>query len=198
MTVERAESQLLSVEDYLAWEDLQEKRHEYIGGMVYAMAGGMPVHSGIAANVIGSLGVQLRGKRCRPYTSDLKVRITYPTHTRFYYPDVTVACTTAPPQQLFHDEPVVVIEVASESTRRTDELEKRDAYQSIPTLKVYALLDQDRPAAVVWRRGRDGFGFVREIYSGIEAVIPLPEIESALPLTEAYEGITFAPAQPAE
>ncbi len=198
MIAELAESELMSVEDYLAWEDAQEVRHEYVAGMVYAMAGGTPTHAAIAANVIVAVGAHLRGKRCRPYTSDLKVRIPYPTHTRFYYPDVTVACTMSPTQQVYHDEPTVLVEVASDSTRRTDELEKRDAYQSIGTLKVYLLIEQDRAAAVVWRRAKDGFGFVREVYAGLEGVIALPEIEAALPLAEVYEAIVFAPAKTAE
>ncbi len=190
MTAERAETQLMSVEDYLAWEERQEEKHEYVGGMVYAMAGGTPDHAAIAANVLGALHGQLRGKPCRPYTSDLKVRIQYPTHTRFYYPDVTVACTPAPPASVFHDQPTIIVEVASDSTRRTDELEKRDAYQTIQTLRVYVLVEQDRAAATVWRRGSQGFQ--RETYAGLDAVIALPEIEASLPLAEIYEAVRFA------
>jgi Uma2 family endonuclease len=198
MTAELASEQLMSVDEYLAWEELQERRHEYVAGMVYAMAGGTVPHAAIAANVIVSLGGQLRGKHCRPYTSDLKVRIAYPTHTRFYYPDVTVACTMSPAQQVYHDQPTILVEVASDSTRRTDELEKRDAYQNIATLKVYVLLEQDRAAAVVWRRGSHGFGFEREVYAGLEAVIGLSEIDAQLPLAEVYEAVTFTPPAPAE
>lgn len=190
MTVERAETQLMSVEDYLAWEERQEEKHEYVGGMVYAMAGGTPAHAAIAANILAALGGQLRGKPCRPYTSDLRVRIQYPTHTRLYFPDVTVACTPAPAQSMFHDHPTLLVEVASDSTRRTDELEKRDAYQTIATLRVYVLIEQDRPAATVWRRGAQGFQ--RETYAGLEAVIALPEIEAQLALEEIYEAVRFA------
>jgi Uma2 family endonuclease len=196
MTAELAADQLMTEEEYLEWEKEQEARHEYVGGMVYAMAGGTTAHSAIAANVIVSLGGQLRGKRCRPYTSDLKVRIAYPTHTRFYYPNVTVACTMAPSQLHYHDQPTVLVEVASESTRRTDELEKRDAYQMIPTLRAYVILEQHRASATVWRRGAQGFA--REMHFGLEAMIPLPEIEAALPLAEVYEAVTFEPKAPVE
>jgi len=187
MTAERIDSQLMSVEDYLAWEDLQLERHEYIGGIIYAMAGGTTAHAALAMNVGIALGSCLRGKRCRPYGSDLRVRIEYPTHTRFYYPDLTVTCTQSPSQAVYHDEPAVIVEVISASTRRTDELEKRDAYQTIPTLHVYILLDQEKPEAVVWRRGAEGF--VREVHSGFEATIELPEIEARLPLAEVYEAV---------
>ena len=189
MTAERFESQLMTVEDYLAWEDAQPERHEYIGGIIYAMAGGTAAHAAIAMNVAASLHGQLRGKRCRPYGSDLKIRVQYPTHTRFYYPDLTVACSDTPAKSVFHDQPVVIVEVTSESTRRTDELEKRDAYQTIPSLRGYVLLNQEKADAVVWRRSDQGFA--REVYSGLEAVIDLPEIEARLPLAEAYEAVAF-------
>ncbi len=189
MTAERIESQMLTVEDYLAWEDAQPERHEYIGGTIYAMGGGTTAHAAIATNALISLGSQLRGKRCRPYGSDLKIRVQYPTHTRFYYPDLTIACTDGPSKSVFHDQPVIIIEVISESTRRTDELEKRDAYQTIPSLRVYLLLSQEKAEAVVWRRGDQGFA--REVHSGLGAVVALPEIGASLPLAEAYETVAF-------
>ena len=186
----------MSVEDYLAWEDTQDQRYEYAGGMVYAMAGGTIDHASISANVLGSLYGQFRGKTCRALGSDLKVRIEYPTHTRFYYPDVTVICEMGPGRARYHDKPVVVVEVASESTRRVDELEKKDAYLSIPSLCAYIQMEQDEAVAVVWRRS--GGAFVRETYNGLDAVIPLPEIGAAIPLRYAYEAIHFAPASVAE
>ena len=190
MTAARAADELMSVNDYLEWEEEAETRHEYIGGVIYAMAGGTNSHHEIASNVLVSVGAQLRGKPCRPYNSDTKVRIQYPTHTRFYYPDAMVVCERSPGEAHYQDNPVVIVEVLSPSTRRTDESEKRDAYFTIPTLRVYVLLDQERAAAVVWRRGEQGFA--REVHDGLEAVIALPEIEARLPLAEAYEAVRFA------
>ena len=190
MTAERAAFELMSVEDYLEWEEMQNQKHEYVGGMVYAMAGGTIDHAAVMANVLIAIGTRLRGKRCRPFASDLKVRIEYPTHTRFYYPDVTVICEMGPGQAKYHDRPAVIVEVASESTRRTDELEKKDAYLSIPSLHAYIQLEQDAAAAVVWRRG--DAGFVRETYAGLDAVVPLPEIGAELPIAEVYEGVALS------
>ena len=75
----------------------------------------------------------------------------------------------------------------SESTRRIDEVEKRAAYLAIPTLAAYVLIEQDRPAATVWRR--TGQGFVREDYAGAEAVIAFGEIEARLTLGDLREGL---------
>ena len=80
--------------------------------------------------------------------------------------------------------------VLSESTRRTDLGEKRDAYLSIPSLKVLLLAESDRPYVLVCRRQPEG-GFAAEAHSGLAAVIDLPEIGAALPLADLYEGISF-------
>jgi Uma2 family endonuclease len=87
----------------------------------------------------------------------------------------------------------VVFEVLSRKTRRIDEGEKKDAYQTIPSLSVYVLLEQEFPAAVVFRRTEQGF--VREVYEGLDAVVPLEEIEAELPLAEVYDGVEFMPEE---
>jgi Uma2 family endonuclease len=79
----------------------------------------------------------------------------------------------------------------SNSTRRIDEIEKKEHYLTIPSLGVYLLVEQDLPSVVAYRRVKDEF--VREVYQGMDAVIPLPEIEAELPLTEIYEDVEFAP-----
>lgn len=186
MTAEVAQHQLVSLEDYLAGELTADVRHEYLGGVVYAMAGGSNRHGAIVANLAGILANALRGRRCRAFGSDVKVRILREGDTRFYYPDAQVVCRQNSLEEQFQDEPAVVFEVLSESTRRTDEQEKRLAYCSIPSLHAYVLLEQNGPAAVLWRR--TGHGFVREDYSGLEAVLQLPEVEVQVPLRDAYEG----------
>ena len=75
--------------------------------------------------------------------------------------------------------------------RRVDESEKKDAYLSIPSLNVYLLVEQELPAVTAYRRTEQGF--VRQVYEGLAAVVPLPEIETELPLAEVYERVEFAP-----
>jgi len=183
---------LISVEDYLAGELNSPIKHEYVGGFVYAMAGARVVHNDIAGNVFGSLYTRLRGKRCRPYTSDMKVRVLMKSgHLRFYYPDVSVICRSNPAHDAFQDEPAAIFEVLSKETRRIDEGEKLEAYLTIPSLQVYALVEQESATVVVYRRAEEGF--VREVYDGMEAVIPLSEIETELPLAEIYDRVKFTP-----
>ena len=83
-----------------------------------------------------------------------------------------------------------MLEVISESTRRTDLGEKRDAYLAIPSLKVLMMAEPERPYVLVHRRQTQG-GFATEEHAGLEGVVPLPEIEAELPLAELYEGLDF-------
>ena len=182
---------LVSVEQYLACERAATAKHEYLGGVVYAMSGGSIRHNQIATNVLVALGGQLRGQRRRAFNSDMKVRIRLPNHVRFYYPDVSVVCRSNPPDEVFQDDPVLVVEVISNSTRRADEGEKRDAYLSIPSLTAYWMIHQDSARVVAFRRTEQGF--TRELYQGLETVLPLEEIGVSLALSDVYDGIELGP-----
>lgn len=182
---------LISVEDYLVGELTSPVKHEYLGGVIYAMAGARNAHNLIAANTQGALHGRLRGGPCRAFNSDTKIRVRLPSHIRFYYPDVPVICRPNPQSDSFQDEPAVLFEVLSRKTRRIDEGEKKDAYLSIPSVAVYALVEQEQPLVTVFRRTEQGF--VCEVYEGLGALLPLPEIGTELPLAEIYEGIEFSP-----
>jgi len=181
---------LLSVGEYLEGEELAEVKHEYIGGSVHAMAGATIRHNNIGMNALGTLYGKLRGKPCQPFNSDTKVRIELADHTRFYYPDAMVVCQSNPETDHYQNQPVVVIEVLSESTRRTDMGEKRDGYLAIPSLKVLMLVEADAPSVTLYRRKPEG-GFSCELYEGLDSVVPLPEIEAELGLAELYERVVF-------
>src|SRR5438105_10241135 len=133
---------LVSVEDYLAGELISPVKHEYLGGVVYAMAGARNMHNVIASNTLVAVGSRLRGRPCRPYNSDTKIRVRLPSHVRFYYADASVICRPNPQTDAFQDEPSVLFEVLSRGTRRIDEGEKKDAYLTIPSLGVYVLIEQ--------------------------------------------------------
>lgn len=180
---------LVTSEDYLEGELHSEVKHEYVAGVVHAMACGRNVHNDVAGNVFLSFGIQLRGKPCRPYNSDTKVRVRLRTGSRFYYPDAEITCQPNPPNETYQDQPVVVVEVISDSTRRTDEGEKLDGYCALPSLEVYLLVESERALVIAYRRG--AIGFVREVYSGLDAIIPLDCIGATLPLVEIFETVVF-------
>jgi Uma2 family endonuclease len=185
--------QPIAINDYLRGEVGAKQKHEYIDGSVYAMAGASNNHNLIATNATAELHGQLRGKPCRVFNSDAKIRVRNSSGTRFYYPDLSVVCEPNPANDSFHDSPVVVVEVISASTRRTDEYEKRESYLLIESLSVYILVEQKAPAALVYRRCENGF--VAESYLGLESVIPLPEIKCDLALADVYANAIFPSAE---
>lgn len=178
------------MEDYFKGEEHSDVKHEFLGGVVHAMSGATNRHNRIALNAPGFLFGKLRGKPCQTFNSDTKVKIEYPDHVRFYYPDAMVVCQKNPDSDHFQTQPVVVIEVLSKSTRRADMGEKKDAYLTIPSLKVLMLVEGEQASVTVYRRAREG-GFRPELYEGLEEVILLPEIGTELGLGEIYERVEF-------
>jgi Uma2 family endonuclease len=183
----------ISIEEYLAGELVAKEKHEYSAGRVYAMVGARNTHNRISVAMISSFGRQLRGRPCEPFNSDTKVRVRMPTHTRFYYPDGMIVCDPNSGRDSFQDQPVVIAEVISESTRRIDEGEKRDAYLTIPTLSTYLLIESTSPRVLVYQADGAG-GFHEAAYAGLDAVVPLPAVGISLALSELYERVDFAVA----
>src|SRR5438128_5694108 len=93
MTALRKEDYYITPETYLAAERISERKHEYVAGAVHAMAGASRRHNLIAINILTELANQLRGKKCAPFSSDMRLRIHEAAASFYYYPDVTVDCT---------------------------------------------------------------------------------------------------------
>ena len=129
----------MTEEEYLKGELTREIKHEYIDGYVYAMSGASKNHDRIAGNVFLEFGNHLKKQTCEPFTSDMKVKVG----TKYFYPDVTVVCQDDLTSDYFTQSPTIIVEVLSKSSRRRDETLKRMAYQTIPTLKEYVLIEQD-------------------------------------------------------
>ncbi len=144
-------------DDYLEWENRQPTRHEFIRGEVFAMTGVTDLHNEICLNLGAMLRQHLRGTPCRVFMSDAKLRVA--KQNAYYYPDVLVSC--APSLQTLNaseaviDAPVLLIEVTSPSTDGIDHREKLLAYRTLPTLKEYALVAQDKPEIEIHARLSD-------------------------------------------
>src|SRR5438132_5522959 len=124
----------LAVEDYLAAEQHSDIRHEYIGGNLYAMAGASDRHNLISGNNYAVLHSYLRGKACRVFMSDLKLRTQVAGENIFYYRDLMVVCDPRDTDRFFKRFPKVLIEVLSEATERTDRGEKFLNYTQLESL----------------------------------------------------------------
>src|SRR3954454_24028689 len=144
-------------EAYLEHEAASNVKHEYIDGDIYAMAGGTIEHAIIAVNVSSALSAQLTGAPCVVASSDLKVRVLATGLTT--YPDVTVICGPPERDPKSRDvllNPVVVVEVLSDSTEEWDQGEKLEHYQQIPSLRACVLVSHRERRVTVIERTVDG------------------------------------------
>jgi Uma2 family endonuclease len=178
----------ISPENYLQGELASEIRHEYVAGNVYAMSGGTLNHQRIAGNFIRTSGNQLAGNPCFPTGSDFKLQVPLGGgEEAFYYPDGMIICVPVPGDALFTDSPSVILEVLSPTTRRNDEVQKFRDYLTIPSLGTYILAETESPFLTLHRRA--GTSFRREILSGPDAILDLPEAGISIPLSELYRDV---------
>ncbi|MFM8332869.1 MAG: Uma2 family endonuclease [Candidatus Methylumidiphilus sp.] len=140
----------LSESEYLAGELVSAVKHELIGGVAYAIAGASANHVRIVGNLIAKLHAHLANTPCEPFSSDLKVKVGLD----FFYPDVLVDCHSGDGSAHYTETPTFIVEVLSKSTRKTDETLKRLAYQSLPSLQEYVLIEQDFVDVEICRRSR--------------------------------------------
>ena len=166
------------------------ERWEYVGGQIRMMSGGKDDHNAISANVTRSLGNALVPKGCRVYGSDMKVHTGYGTNT---FTDVSVVCGPRHYHRGRADvitNPILVVEVLSESTEGYDRGEKFDHYQTIPSLTDYLLVAQDEARVMRYTRHDDYWQY--QTVMGMNNRIHLPSVDVALALSDIYALIEFA------
>jgi len=180
----------LGVEDYLKGELSSDIRHEYIYGEVYAMAGASAAHNIISGNIFGNLWTHLRNSNCQPFSENMKLRADAQT---FYYPDVFVACDEFPESEYYREEPILIIEVLSPSTERTDRNEKLAVYKTIPTLQEYIIVWQEKVYIELHRRQPDD-SWLTYIFdeNDLTEEIEFRSIDLPLMLDEIYRRVRFS------
>ena len=169
--------------EYLAWEARQDVRHEFDGVRPVAMTGGTNRHERIQTNLKFALTGRLRGTPCEPFGPNSRV----PTgHGRYRYPDALVTCTR--PGDDLHDipDPVVIFEIASETTAHTDRGPKLVEYRDLPSLVRYVMLEQSAAQATVITRKEDHWAI--DVFRAGET-IALPEVGIELPIDDLYLGL---------
>lgn len=176
----------VSVADYLAGEKVAEYKSEYICGQVYAMSGASQAHNTIAANLIAQLVPQLRGSKCQPFGSDMKVKVDTFEGACFYYPDASVKCDETDDNPYFLERPSLLFEVLSDSTRRLDLHEKAIAYRTLPTLQAYVIIEQDRAEVLMHRRV--GAGWAVATITGLTNKIECADPAVSIKLADLYMG----------
>ena len=180
-------------EEYLAWERLQLEKHEFHGGEVFAMAGATFEHNQIVINVGAELRAALRQKPCRVCASDLRVKI--PATGLYTYPDVSVVCG----RPEFEDDkldtllnPLVLVEVLSDSTEDYDRGTKFTNYRTIASLRDYVLISTDKVLVEYSTRKDDGSWVLREFRAGERFTLESVGVELAV--DELYLKVFETPA----
>jgi Uma2 family endonuclease len=175
----------LSIDAYLAMERSSTERHLLWDGEVFAMAGALPDHHTITANVLAELRALTRRGPCRVFASDQKLYV--PLRKGFVYADASVVCG---PLEFYDDtrdvitNPTVVVEVLSEGTEAFDRGEKAMGYRAIPTLRDLLFASQTEPYVEHYQRQGDGSWSLREYHGG--ASVPVAALGGALSVEELY------------
>jgi Uma2 family endonuclease len=183
-------------EEYLALEEKASSKHEYLDGVIYAwqgygpqaMAGGSKEHNQICGNLYMALRTRLRGSPCRAYMTDVRLQVEAPS--AFFYPDVAVTRSEADRSGVGADrlqirEPVLIVEVLSDSTEAFDRGEKFDACRRIPSLQEYVLVPAKGRPIELFQRGSDGW--TRESVSAGE--LDLRSVGVRISLDAIYEDV---------
>lgn len=175
--------------DYLAAEQNSRSRHEFIDGVIVAMAGGSDEHNALTSRFTVLCATRLSGI-CRHYSPDQRFWIAATAHGR--YSDGSIICGR--PEHPAHDDqattnPSVIIEVLSPSSKGDDEGDKRGDFQSLASLRAYVLIAQDDRCVKVYRR-KDAEPSCAEpdIYRDGDS-FELPTLSHPSAVAEIYDGI---------
>ena len=176
----------MSEQEYLNWQPPREDgKWEYVDGFLYAQAGASRTHNRIASNIVTALAVSARQKGCWVHFSDLKVRVAQDGRRRYYLPDIVIVCDPKSTES-YEENPCLIVEIKSASTRAIDETFKATDYRSLKSLQGYLLVDSEAKSVELHRRTDIGW------------IIELPENSTRLPcldvelfLKDIYYEVSF-------
>lgn len=183
-----------TLQEYLELDRNSEARLEYWDGEIFDMSGVSPEHDQIEGNLHFHLRGKLRGKQCRIFLANTRIKV--PSLPPYRYGDSSGLCGV--PQ---YDEiggikvltnPSIIIEVLSSSTEAYDRGDKFTNYKSIPSLREYLLVAQHRHHVSHFVKQGDGSWNHRE-FNSLDEVVKLVSLECELSLREIYEDLDFNP-----
>lgn len=178
-----------TVAEYLQYELDTDTRYEYVDGEIYAMSGGTDKHSLIKVNTSGELFQRLKGKSCRLYDSDMRVKIS---DIKYLYPDFSVVCGQpeyADDNHTMLTNPTLIAEVTSPSSEDYDKGTKFDFYQELASLKGYLVIDQSQVSTRLYTQQENGW--LLQDFKQRDLLIPLDMIGCELALSDIYLDIIF-------
>ncbi len=182
-----------TVEEYLEFEKTSPVRYEYVDGQIYAMAGESKNHNRIAGRLYSIFDQHLAGSHCEAFIENVKLEVR---PTLFYYPDVVVTCGPVAEvddeDDYVIDDPVLIVEVLSKSTARTDRTEKLREYQDLPNLREYVIISQYRVQVEVYRHQNTGEDWAKQVYSDLQSQVHFDSIGVSVSLADIYRRVRFS------
>ena len=180
---------LVSIAEYLEIEQQTDLKHEYHDGQIYAMAGGTSNHTILCSRINGLLFSALRNKnsKCESYNSEAKIAID--SQNRYLYPDATVVCGDiiwSSKVKAAITNPILIVEVLSESSADYDRNDKFEFYKAIQTLQEYVLIEQDKPTVTVYYRKPNRSVWIPTTFTGLNTTIDLKSLKIAIEMSELY------------
>lgn len=176
----------ISAADYLAQENDGNWRHEFVDGAVYAMAGASDTHNIVRGNLFAALNSHVQPP-CQAFSAEMKLQYSRGEKQRFYYPDVFVACDSQDRERYVRHTAVLIVEVLSPSTERTDRTEKFEIYTAMPTVSEYGLLSQEAMELELHRRRT---GWKRELYQR-ENTVTFESVDLTINVSQLYRNVAF-------
>ncbi|MBW4562211.1 MAG: Uma2 family endonuclease [Mojavia pulchra JT2-VF2] len=180
---------LMSAEEYLVWEPIQEQRYEYWDGEVVAMSGGTRNHNRVSANFFKLLDDALGDRSCEVYIVDVKVQVE--PGQKYFYPDVVVTCDERDTEPQLIQFPCLIIEVLSPSTEAADRGKKFAKYRQSPTLQEYVLVQVAQPGVEVFRRNEQGKWVLSEY--NLDEKLQLESVDVEIVIAHLYRQVQFEP-----
>ena len=185
----------MTAAEFVAWEELQTIKHEFVNGEVFemgrpgetqAMAGAGEAHVTLTGNAYVALRQHLKGTPCRCFFVDMRLRVE--AADAYFYPDLMVTCSQADARTaLVKAEPLLLVEVLSPSTAAYDRGDKFAAYRRLPSLREYLLIDPQSRRCDLYRVGADGLWVLHPFEAGED--LHLASVGLALPATVLWEDV---------
>ncbi|MBD2394368.1 Uma2 family endonuclease [Cyanobacterium aponinum FACHB-4101] len=181
----------ITVEEYLAQEEIREEKSEFIEGEIIKMAGASANHNRLAVNFSRLLPLEIDNQSYEIFVSDM--RLLLPDGENYFYPDVMVI--KGEPRFTNEKEtavtnPCLIAEILSNSTEGFDKNQKFAFYRTIPELKEYILIDQEDYRVELYRKVGKNQWLLTELMSQ-EDVLTLESVEVEISLADLYKRVKF-------
>jgi Uma2 family endonuclease len=185
-------------EEYLAMEWKNGVRYEYWDGGLVAMSYATQAHNDIGFNVNNTFKSKKRKDGCNSFQESIMLR--QEMENNYFLPDVLFTCDPDDlnPQSFQVKNPIIIVEVLSDSTESYDRNQKWRQYQKIKSLRYFLLISQQEYRVEMYMRQNEQQLFFYQSFEGLEAVIRFEDLGFDMSLMEIYDGITFADTKAAD